>query len=42
MILLLIVLVGLLILRRHDGGKFGLSQFLWKQVRWQFSLASVL
>jgi len=31
LVLLLIMLVGLLILRRHDGGTFGLSRVLWKQ-----------
>jgi hypothetical protein len=32
-ILLLIMLIGLLRLRRVDGGTFGLAHFLWKQVR---------
>jgi hypothetical protein len=40
--LLLIMLVGLLILRRHDGGKFGLTRLLWKQVWWRISMAVVL
>jgi hypothetical protein len=30
--LLLIMLVGLLHLRRHGGGTFGIAQLLWKQV----------
>jgi len=30
--LLLIMLVGLLRLRRHGGGTFGIAQLLWKQV----------
>ena len=34
------MLIGLLILRRHGGGTFGLSRVLWKQVRWRFSLPS--
>ncbi|KAN0103995.1 hypothetical protein V8E52_011425 [Russula decolorans] len=42
LVLLLIMLVGLIILRRHDGGRFGLSRVLWKQVWWRFSLAIVL
>ena len=29
------MLIGLLILRRDGGGKFGLSHLLWKQV-WRF------
>jgi hypothetical protein len=33
-ILLLIMFVGLLRLRRHGGGTFGLARLLWKQVRW--------
>jgi hypothetical protein len=32
MALLLIMLIGLLILRRHGCGKFGLAHLLWKQV----------
>jgi hypothetical protein len=36
------MLVGLLILRRHDGGKFGLTRLLWKQVWWRISMAVVL
>ena len=35
--LLLIILTGLLVLRRRGGGTFGLTRILWKQVR-QFSL----
>ncbi len=42
MVLLLIMVVGLFILRRHDGGMFGLTGLLWKQVLWRFSLAVVL
>jgi hypothetical protein len=30
--LLLIMLAGLLHLRRHGGGTFGIAQLLWKQV----------
>ncbi len=41
MVLLLIMLAGLLILRRNDGGRFGLSLLLWKQV-WRFSLPLVI
>ena len=41
-ILLLIMLVGLLRLRRHGGNTFGLTHFLWKQVRWLFSLIAVI
>ncbi len=40
-ILLLIMFVGLLRLRRHGGGTFGLARLLWKQVRWLFSLIVV-
>jgi len=32
--LLLTMLVGLLRLRHHDGGRFDLGRLLWKQVRW--------
>ena len=32
MVLLLIVLAGLLVIRRSGGG---LTQLIWKQVRWQ-------
>jgi hypothetical protein len=35
MILLLIMLVGLLILRRHHDGTVGLTHLLWKQVWWR-------
>jgi hypothetical protein len=38
MALLLIILTGLLVLRRRGGGTFGLTRVLWKQVR-QFSLS---
>ena len=41
-ILLLIMLVGLIQLRRHDGPSCGLISLLWKQVRWRFSLTVVL
>jgi hypothetical protein len=34
LVLLLIMLIGLLILRRHGGGVSGLSRVLWKQVWW--------
>ena len=30
------MLVGLLLLRRHGGGMFGLTPILWRQVRWRF------
>jgi hypothetical protein len=41
--LLLIMLIGLLRLRREAGGAFALGRTLWKQVRWwQFPLAVVL
>lgn len=33
MALLLIILTGLLVLRRRGGGAFGLTRVLWKQVR---------
>jgi hypothetical protein len=40
--LLLIMLIGLLRLRREGGGAFALGRTLWKQVRWgQFSKARV-
>ena len=42
-ILLLTVLVGLLRLRRNGGGRFGLGQLLWAQVRsLLFALVGVL
>jgi hypothetical protein len=37
MALLLIILTGLLVLRRGGGGTFSLTRVLWKQVR-QFLL----
>jgi hypothetical protein len=37
MALLLIILTGLLVLRRRGGGTFSFGRVLWKQVR-QFSL----
>ncbi|KAN0104003.1 hypothetical protein V8E52_011433, partial [Russula decolorans] len=40
--LLLIMLVGLLILRRHDGGRFGLSRLLWKQGLIWLALATAI
>jgi hypothetical protein len=41
--LLLIMLVGLLRMRREGSGAFALGRTLWKQVRWwQFPLAVVL
>jgi hypothetical protein len=33
MVLLLIILAGLLDMRRGDGGAFGLTRLIWKQVR---------
>jgi hypothetical protein len=41
-VLLLILLVGLLRLRHYGGSTFGLTRFLWKQVRWLFSLIAVV
>jgi hypothetical protein len=35
MVLLLVVLTGLVILRRGGGGTSGLTGLLWKQVRWR-------
>jgi hypothetical protein len=40
--LILIMLVGLLLLRRHGGGMFGLTPILWRQVWWRFCLAVIL
>jgi len=40
--LLLIMLAGLICLHQHGGGTFGLAQFLWKQVWWQFLLIVVI
>ena len=40
-ILLLIVLIGLLRLRRYGVGTFGLGQLLWKQVRISESVGEV-
>ena len=41
--LLLIMLVGLLRMRREGSGAFALGRTLWKQVRWwQFPVAVVL
>ena len=37
-VLLLIMLVGLLRLRRHGGGSFSLGQLLWKQVSGDYYL----
>ena len=34
--LLLVMLVGLLRLRRQGGGMVGIGQVLWRQVGWQF------
>ena len=42
LVLILIMLVGLLLLRRHGGGMFGLTPILWRQVRWRFCLAAIL
>lgn len=36
-VLLLIMLVGLLRLRRDGAGTFGVTHLLWKQVWWQLS-----
>ena len=40
--LLLMMLVGLLRVRRHGGGMFALTRLLWRQVWKQFFLALVL
>jgi len=40
--LLLIMLVGLLHLRRHRSGAFGVTHLLWKQVWWRLSLTQVV
>lgn len=40
-ILLLIMLVGLLRIRRQGGGAFGLGQRLWKQVRFLTEIAAL-
>jgi hypothetical protein len=42
LVLILIMLVGLLLLRRHGGGTFGLTPVLWRQVWWRFCLAVIL
>ena len=36
------MLVGLILLRRHGGGMFGLTPILWRQVWWKFCLAVIL
>jgi hypothetical protein len=41
-ILLLIMIVGLLRLRFHGGGTFGLARLLLKQVRWLFTVVVVM
>ncbi len=41
MVLLLIVLTGLVIMRRRGGSTFGLTRLLWNQV-WRFSVAEIL
>src|SRR5712671_6020528 len=40
-ILLLTMLVGLLRLRHHGGGRFDLGRLLWKQVRWSRTSSAV-
>jgi hypothetical protein len=40
--LLLMMLIGLLRLRSHGGGTFGLTQLLWQQVWRQFLLIVVI
>ncbi len=35
MVLLLIVLAGLLVIRRRGGARFGLARLVWEQVRWR-------
>jgi hypothetical protein len=39
--LILIMLVGLLLLRRQGGGMFGLTPILWRQVWWRFCPAVI-
>jgi len=41
-VLLFIMLVGLHRMRPDSGGTFGLTQFVWKQVLWQFSLTMAI
>jgi hypothetical protein len=36
------MLVGLLLLRRHGGGTFGLTPILWRQVWWRLRLPVIL
>jgi len=40
--LILIMLFGLLLLRRHGGGIYGLTPILWRQVWLRFCLAVIL
>ena len=40
--LIAIMLVGLVRLRCHHGGRFGLAQILWRQVRYRFLPVMVL
>ena len=40
--LLLIMLVGLLRLRCHRSGRFGLARVLWRQVRYHFWLVRLM
>jgi hypothetical protein len=42
LILILIMLVGLILLRRRGGCMFGLTPILWRQVWWRFRLPVVL
>lgn len=35
MVLLLVVLIGLLVIRRRGGAQIGLTRLVWEQVRWQ-------
>ena len=42
LVLILIMLVGLLLMRRHGGGTLGLTPILWRQVWWRFYLAVIL
>jgi hypothetical protein len=41
-VLLVIMLFGLLRLRRRGGGTFGLGRLLWKQVSWRPSFRGLI
>jgi hypothetical protein len=42
LVLLVTMLIGLLCLRCHGAGRFALGRLLWKQVRWQQFLGSLV